>query len=106
MADGPGASRKYPVGWAGPVEPNRPTVVGVAKHPTMRTADGRWSVEVITTRGGQSFRVKRLDTVTPVGSGWTPTGQLVATIGEVRELLGDDFETLTEVRDRRFEGGR
>jgi hypothetical protein len=35
----------------------------------MRTADGRWSVEVITTRGGQSFRVKRLDTVMPAQTG-------------------------------------
>jgi hypothetical protein len=63
----------------------------------MRTADGRWSVEVITTRGGQSFRVKRLDTVMPAGSGWTPTGKLVFTIDEVRDLLGEDFATLTEV---------
>jgi hypothetical protein len=66
----------------------------------MRTADGRWSVEVITTRGGQSFRVKRLDTVMPAGSGWTPTGQLVSTIDEVREILGDAFATLNETRSR------
>ena len=73
----------------------------------MQTANGRWSVEVITGRTGkQSFRVKRLDTVMPASSGWTPTGQIVATIGEVRELLGDAYGTLTEVRDRRFEGGR
>jgi hypothetical protein len=67
----------------------------------MRTADGRWSVEVITTRGGQSFRVKRLDGVMPAGSGWTPTGHLVRTIDEVREILGGDaFATLTETRSR------
>ena len=63
-------------------------------------------VEVITTRGGQSLRVKRLATVTPPGSAWTPTGQLVATIGEVRAILGDAFQTLGEVRERRFDGGR
>ena len=72
----------------------------------MRTANGVWQVEVITTRGGQSFQVKRLDTVMPASSGWTPTGQLVATIEEVRDIVGDAFTTLTEVRDRRFEGGR
>jgi hypothetical protein len=64
----------------------------------MRTGDGRWSVEVMTTRGGQSFRVRRLDVVLAPGSGWGPTGRLVATIGEVRELLGDAFATLTEDR--------
>lgn len=69
---------------------------GVANHPTMRTTDGRWQVEVLTTRGGQSFRVKRLDTVS-VGT-WTPTGQLVRTIAEVRHLLGDAFDLLTEDR--------
>jgi hypothetical protein len=66
----------------------------------MRTTDGRWQVEVLTTRGGQSFRVKRLDQVASPGT-WTPTGQLVATIGEVREvreILGDSFELLTEDR--------
>ena len=82
-------------------------MVDVANHPKMRTADGVWQVEVITGRTGQqSFRVKRLDTVMPASSGWTPTGQLVATIGEVRDIIGDAFTTLTEVRDRRFEGGR
>ena len=34
------------------------------------------------------------------------SGTLVRTIEEVRELLGDAYSTLTEVRDRRFEGGR
>ena len=72
----------------------------------MRTRDGVWSVEVITTRGGQSFRVKRLDTVTPPGSGWTATGQLVATIGEVKAILGEAFDDLVEVRSQRFDGGR
>lgn len=80
----------------------------VARHPMMRTPDGRWSVEVITGRTGrQSFRVKRLDRLPAPGSSGLPApGVLVRTIGEVRELLGDDFDRLVEVRDRRFDGGR
>ncbi len=72
----------------------------------MTTADGVWQVEVITVRGRQSFRVKRLDGVLPAGSGWGPTGRLVTSIDEVRSLLGDSFATLAEQRDKRFDGGR
>ncbi|WP_375481244.1 hypothetical protein [uncultured Jatrophihabitans sp.] len=78
----------------------------MARHPTMRTADGRWTVEVLTTRGGQAFRVKRLDQIPASGSGLPTHGTLVRTIGEVRELLGDSFATLAEERGQRFEGGR
>ena len=69
----------------------------------MRTPDGRWSVEVITGRTGRrSFRVKRLDRLPASGSSGLPApGVLLRTIAEVRELLGDDFDRLVEVR-----GGR
>ena len=70
----------------------------------MRTSDGRWSVEVITTRGGQSFRVK--DNYRVASDTWAPTGEIVATIADVRALLGDKFDSLVEVRERRYDGGR
>lgn len=69
----------------------------------MRTPDWRWQVEILTVRGRQSFRVKRLDRLPAPGSPGLPApGVLVRTIAEVRELLGDDFDRLVEVRTGRF----
>ncbi len=66
----------------------------------MRTPDGKWQVEVITCGGRQTFRVKMLHQLTPPGSGWTPIGQLVSTLDEVQELLGDAFAELRDVPAR------
>lgn len=71
----------------------------------MRTPDGHWSVEVITTRGSQSFRVKNNFVV--ASETWAPTGKLCRTIDEVKFLIGEDaFRQLAEVRVKRFDGGR
>lgn len=64
----------------------------------MRTPDGVWRVEVIRTRGGEVFRVRRRAVIGAYGGrGWAPTGQIRATVGEVAELLGDAFAELVEV---------
>lgn len=75
-----------------------------ARHPTLRTPDGEWTVEDITARGGQSFRVKNLQTV-PRGT-MNPPGRIVATITELREVMGDDYDQLIEDRSGRFNGDR
>lgn len=73
----------------------------------MRTPDGRWQVEVLTVRGRQSYRVKDLHTPTPPGSARPASGRTVATIADVRAIIGDAFTELVEVRDRqRMDGGR
>jgi hypothetical protein len=60
--------------------------------PEMRTPDGEWRVEVIRSRGGQVFRVRRRAVIGARGGrGWAPIGQIRRTVGEVAELLGDAF---------------
>jgi hypothetical protein len=60
----------------------------------MSTPDG-WRVEVIGTRNGEVFRVRRRSIVgAHGGAGWAATGQIRSTIGEVAELLGDSFPLL------------
>jgi hypothetical protein len=59
--------------------------------PEMRTPDGEWRVEVIRTRGGEVFRVRRRAVIgAQSGAGWAPIGQIRRTVGEVAELLGDE----------------
>lgn len=70
----------------------------------MRTPDGKWTLEVITTRGGQSFRVKNLHSI-PKGTMGAP-GRIVATIAELRVIMGADYDQLIEDRSGRFDGGR
>jgi hypothetical protein len=53
---------------------------------------GDWTVEVVEIRDRQWFRVKRYGYLVGGGPGWR-TG-LLATVEEVRELLGEDFERL------------
>lgn len=55
----------------------------------MVTPDGRWRVEVLRTRGGEVFRVRRLDVVSR--GTWAPRGLLRFTVAEVADLLGDAF---------------
>jgi hypothetical protein len=64
----------------------------------MRTGDGTWTVEVLTTRGGQVFRVRRLGMIRS-DRGWGPIGQLRLTVDEVRDLLGDAFADLEPVEN-------
>jgi hypothetical protein len=61
----------------------------------MVTPDGLWRVEVITTRGGQVFRVRRR-AVIGASRGWAPTGKLRRTVVEVQALLGDAFADLVD----------
>lgn len=61
----------------------------------MVTPDGRWTVEVIRTRAGEVFRVREQAIIgAHGGSGWAPIGKIRLTVGEVAELLGDDFPEL------------
>jgi hypothetical protein len=63
----------------------------------MRTPDGQWRVEVIRTRGGEVFRVRRRAVIGAHGGpGWAPIGQIRRTVGEVAELLGDSFAELVD----------
>lgn len=67
--------------------------------PVMRTPDGVWTVEVITTRTGQCFRVRRRAVIgVHGGAGWAPVGQIRLTLAEVQDMLGPKaFEELAEV---------
>jgi hypothetical protein len=63
----------------------------------MVTPDGVWRVEVLTTRGGQVFRVRRRAVISAHGgAGWAPIGQIRRTVHEVAALLGDRFVDLVD----------
>jgi hypothetical protein len=47
----------------------------------MRTPDGVWRVEVIRTRGGEVFRVRRRAVIGAHGGrGWAPIGKIRGTV--------------------------
>lgn len=60
----------------------------------MVTPDGGWRVEVLTTRSGQVFRVRRRGLIS--SRGWAPIGQLRRTVAEVEAMLGDAFADLVD----------
>jgi hypothetical protein len=64
----------------------------------MRTPDGEWTVEVIRTRGGEVFRVRRRAVIGAhgrTGAGRRPE-RFRSTVAEVAELLGDAFPLLVD----------
>jgi hypothetical protein len=67
----------------------------MARQPVaMRTPDGKWTVDLLTTRGGTVCRVRRRAVIgAHGGAGWAPIG-IGVTIDEVGEVLGDDFADL------------
>lgn len=68
----------------------------------MRTPDGKWTVEVLRTRNGECFRVRRRAIIgAHGGAGWAPIGQIRSTPAEVQQLLGNDFARLVEMPDSR-----
>jgi hypothetical protein len=63
----------------------------------MVTPDGVWRVEVIRTRGGEVFRVRRRAIIGAQGGrGCAPTGQIRSTVAEVQTLLGASFAQLAD----------
>jgi hypothetical protein len=63
----------------------------------MVTPDGIWRVEVLRTRGGEVFRVRRRAVIGAHGGrACAPTGQIRSTVGEVQLLLGDASAELIE----------
>lgn len=63
----------------------------------MRTPDGAWTVEVVRTRAGECFRVRRRAVIGAHGGrGWAPIGQLRFSVAEVAELLGHAFAELED----------
>ena len=65
----------------------------------MRTPDGRWTVEIFTTRGGTVFRVRQRAIIGAYGGrGWAPIGQIRGTIADVAELLGRAADRCTAGR--------
>jgi hypothetical protein len=64
----------------------------------MRTLDGQWTVEILRTRNGEVFRVRRRAIIgAHGGSGWAAIGQIRSTVAEVAQLLGESFALLVEV---------
>jgi hypothetical protein len=58
----------------------------------MRTPDGKWTVERLTTRGATVFGVRERAVIGPHGgAGRAPIGHICVTIDEV---AGDDFADL------------
>jgi hypothetical protein len=78
----------------------------VARQPmAMRTPDGKWTVDLLTTHGDTLFRVRRRAAIgAHGGAGCTPIG-IGVTIDEVSELLGDDLADLNRGCPRRVHGG-
>lgn len=70
----------------------------------MRTPDGEWTVEVIRTRAGECFRVRRRAVIGAYGArGWAPIGQIRSTVAQVAETLGPRFADLVEVMDATYD---
>lgn len=75
--------------------PRGPLLSDAVPAPAVVTPDGVRRVEVITTRAGQVFRIRRR---TLIGSsrGWAATGKVRFSVAEVREMLGDAFGHLVD----------
>jgi hypothetical protein len=63
----------------------------------MATLDGAWRVEVLRTRSGEVFQVRRRAHIgAHGGAGWAPTGHIRRAVTEVQKLLGDAFVDLID----------